>query len=320
MFVSERRRHAATRRPVQKTDLNQIRFNNLFYRIFLLGNRRGNGAQPHGPAVEFLDDRQQQFSIHFIETVRVDFHAIQRVICDFLVDTSVVIHFSVVPHATQQTIDYTWRAPRATRNFTRAAVVDPHAEYFSRAFADNFQIFVRIEIQMKDYSEAPTQRSRDQAGASCGAHQRELGQLELYGTRGWTLSDQKIQLIVFHRRIKLLFQCGKQAMNLVDEEHVTFLKVGQQRCDVAGFLDRRTGRGFQLGAHFVRDDVGERRLTQTWWSSEQHVIECFAASARGFHVNAQVLFYLTLSDVLFDASGAQRQIELTIFVSGRAVF
>ena len=46
-------------------------------------------AETHRSAAEFLDDRQQQFSIHFIETIGVDFHAIQRVVCDLLRDAPV---------------------------------------------------------------------------------------------------------------------------------------------------------------------------------------------------------------------------------------
>ncbi len=50
-------------------------------------------------------------------------------------------------------------------------------------------------------------------------------------------------------------------MNLVDEEHVAFLKVRQQGSDVARFLDGWTGSRAQFGAHLVSDDVGERSLT-----------------------------------------------------------
>ena len=204
-------------------------------------NRRRNRAETHGSAAEFLDDRQQQFSIHFVETIRVHFHAIQRVICDFLRDAAVVIDLSVVADATQQTINDTWRAARASCNFARASVVHPDTEYLSRAFADDFEIFVRIEIEMKDYSEAATQRGSNQTGTCGCANERELRQLEFDRTRRWTLSDQKIQLIVFHRWIKLLFERRQQAVNLVDEEHVAFLKVSQQRRDIARFLDCRAG-------------------------------------------------------------------------------
>jgi hypothetical protein len=46
------------------------------------------------------------------------------------------------------------------------------------------------------------------------------------------------------------------------------------------------------------------------------VVERFAARARRLHVDAQVLLDLTLADVLVDASGTQREIELTIVVVG----
>ncbi len=95
-----------------------------------------------------------------------------------------------------------------------------------------------------------------------------------------TLSDQEIELVVFHRRIELFFKRGQQTMNLVDEEHVAFLKVGQQGGDVAGFLDRRAGSGFEFGAHLVGDDVGESGFAETRWPSQQHVIERFATMAR----------------------------------------
>ena len=85
MFVRERRRQAAARRAIQKSDLNQIRFDDLLDRIFLFVNRSGNRAQADRSTVELLDDRQQQFAIHLIETVRVDFHSIQRIVRDFSV-------------------------------------------------------------------------------------------------------------------------------------------------------------------------------------------------------------------------------------------
>src|ERR1041384_7672190 len=109
-------------------------------------------------------------------------------------------------------------------------------------------------------------------------------------------------------------------MNLVDEEHVAFLKVGQQGSDIAGLLNRWTGSRSQLRAHLVRDDVCECRLAQTRWTSEQHVVECFATIARGLHVDTKILLALALADVFMDASWAQRQIELAIVVVGETVF
>src|SRR5204862_824618 len=80
-----------------------------------------------------------------------------------------------------------------------------------------------------------------------------------------------------------------------------------------------SGGGFEFCAHLVSDDVGERGLAQPWWPSQQHVIECFTPRPCSFHVNAQILFDLPLADVVFDASGTQRQIELAICVACRTV-
>src|SRR5678816_4472278 len=76
VFVCERRRQTSARRTIQESDLNQIRLNDLLYRIFLLVNRRRNGPQTHWSAAELLNDRQQQFTIHFVETIRIDFHPV----------------------------------------------------------------------------------------------------------------------------------------------------------------------------------------------------------------------------------------------------
>src|ERR1051326_8513853 len=71
MFVSERRRETAARRPIEKSDLDQVRLDDLFDRILLLVNRSRDRAEPNRAAVELLDDRQQQFSIHLIETIQI---------------------------------------------------------------------------------------------------------------------------------------------------------------------------------------------------------------------------------------------------------
>src|SRR5689334_8001515 len=66
MIVRQRRRQTPARRAIEKSDLNQIRFDDLLDRIFLLVNGSGNGSESHRAAAEFLDDRQKQFAVHLI--------------------------------------------------------------------------------------------------------------------------------------------------------------------------------------------------------------------------------------------------------------
>ena len=113
-------------------------------------------------------------------------------------------------------------------------------------------------------------------------------------------------MIILHRRIKLFLERWYQPVNLVDEEDVAFLKIGQERRDISSFLNRRTGRAAQLSTHFVGDDVRERRLTQTWRARQQNMIERFFATQGRLHVDPQIIFGVTLADVFDQTSRAQR--------------
>ena len=70
---------------------------------------------------------------------------------------------------------------------------------------------------------------------------------------------------------------GRQAMDLVDEQHVARLQVGEQRGEIAGPLEHRTGGLAQVHAELVRDDVRERGLAQPGRPEDQHVVERLAA-------------------------------------------
>ena len=100
------------------------------------------------------------------------------------------------------------------------------------------------------------------------------------------MPDQQIETEVLHRRIKLLFECRQQPMNLIDEEHVAFLQVRQQRRNVSRLFDRRPRRGTKLRAHFIRDDMRERRLAKTRRSGQQNMIERFTSLFRSSDVYA----------------------------------
>src|SRR2546421_2607830 len=105
-------------------------------------------------------------------------------------------------------------------------------------------------------------------------------------------------------------------MNLVDEEHIAFLQVRKQRCDVAGLFNRRPGGRTQLRSHLIRDDVRQGGLSQSWRASQQNMIQRLTSLQRGFNIYAQVLLGFRLADVLGEMRRAQREIELAVFFRG----
>ncbi len=78
-------------------------------------------------------------------------------------------------------------------------------------------------------------------------------------------------------------------MHLVDEQDIALTQVGQDSGQIASALDGRPRADLQAGAHFVADDVGERRLAQTRGTIEQHVIERLAPAERGLDQDREVL-------------------------------
>src|SRR5258708_4750422 len=82
VLISELRGHAAARRAIEEADLYQVWFDDFFDRVFLFLNRRRQSTDAHRPAFKLFDNRQQQLTIHFVQTVSIHFHSIERIVCD----------------------------------------------------------------------------------------------------------------------------------------------------------------------------------------------------------------------------------------------
>ena len=98
-------------------------------------------------------------------------------------------------------------------------------------------------------------------------------------------------------------------MDLVDEHQVALGEVGQDTSEVTCALDLRAARGVQLGAHRVRDQVGQRRFAQAGGTTQQHMIERFAAQLGGLHHDHELVLHLRLPMELLEVCGAQREVE-----------
>ncbi len=175
-----------------------------------------------------------------------------------------------------------------------------------RAVHDARELLGRVELQARHDPEAVAQRVGEHARAGRGAHQREGRQVELHRARAGALADHDVDLVVLERGIEDLLDHGREAVDLVDEEDVVGLEVGEDRGEVAGALEHRARGLLQVHAHLARDDVGERGLAEARRPEEQHVVERFLAVPRRGDEDLELLADLRLPHVFGELARAQR--------------
>jgi hypothetical protein len=105
-------------------------------------------------------------------------------------------------------------------------------------------------------------------------------------------------------------------VDLVDEQHVVGLEVGEQRGQVAGALQHRAGGLAQVDAHLGGDDVGQGGLAQARRAEQQHVVEGLAALPGRLDEDLQLVADLLLAHVIGQALGAQRPLQRLFLVAG----
>ena len=98
-------------------------------------------------------------------------------------------------------------------------------------------------------------------------------------------------------------------MNLVDEQHVARLQIGEQCREIAGPLEHRARGLAQVDAELGGDDVRQRRLAETRRPEDQHVIERLAARARRADEDLQLRLDRRLADVLREAARADGPLD-----------
>ena len=170
--------------------------------------------------------------------------------------------------------------PRARRAISLAPSAR-HAkpEHARAAIDDLLQLGLGIEIQPHRNAEAVAQRIGQQPGARGGADQRERRKIDLHRARRRPLADDEIELEILHRRIEDFLHRRIEPVDLVDEQHVARLEIGEQRGEIAGLGDHRAGGGAEIDAQFARHDLRQRGLAQARRADEQHMVERFLARA-----------------------------------------
>ena len=95
-------------------------------------------------------------------------------------------------------------------------------------------------------------------------------------------------------------------MDLVDEQDVVRLQIGQHRREIAGALDDRAGRGAETDGQLAGDDLRQGRLAEPGGAEEQHVIERLAPAPSGIDEDAQIIAQLPLADEFVEGGRPDR--------------
>src|SRR5205823_1184324 len=147
------------------------------------------------------------------------------------------------------------RAARAAGNLG-GAVLGKHDPEDARTTAhDVFELLDGVEVEPDRNAEAVAERRRQEPETGGGADQREGRQADLDRTRRRTFADDQVQLIILKRRIEDLLDRRRETVDLVDEEDVALLEIGEEGGEVAGTRDHRPGGRAEIHAELAQDDL-----------------------------------------------------------------
>ena len=153
-------------------------------------------------------------------------------------------------------------------------------------------------------------RRGDQPLPGGRADQGEFGQVDPHRARRRPLADHQVERAILHRRIEDFLDRRREPVDLVDEEDVAILEIGEQGGEIARFGDHRPRGGAEADAELARDDLRQRGLAEPRRAEEEDMVERVAAPLGGLDEDAQILARRLLADELVERLGAQRGVEI----------
>lgn len=146
------------RGTLQKSLLDKIGFNHVLYRLLLLTDGSRQVIQPHGPAEEFIEDRQQQLAIHIIEPLLVHIQHVQGTTGHLDTDMAIGADLGIVPYPSQQTVGNPWCTTSSSGDLEGPLLHHAQPQTLGTTHDDIGQIRHLVELQALDNAEAIPQR------------------------------------------------------------------------------------------------------------------------------------------------------------------
>ena len=127
--------------------------------------------------------------------------------------------------------------------------------------------------------------------------------------RAGAAADHHVDGEVLHGRVEDLLDRVVEPVDLIDEEDVALIDVGEDGREVSWPLDGGAAGGVDVHAQLARDDVGQRGLAQAGRTVEQDVVRRFLAHVGRGQQDGQVVLDLRLADVLVELTRSQRRLD-----------
>ena len=304
---------AAAGGAVEIAGLEEEGFVHVFERGFFFPDRGSQSIGAHRPAVEFFEDGQEDFAVHFVESRVVHAEPVQGFLRHLLGDDALGFDFGEVPDPPDEPVGDAWRPARTFADFGGAGGFDGHVQEACRAVDDGFQFLRRIEVEPVHQPEPLTERGGERPGFGRGAYQGEWGQVQFHGAGGRALADDEVDLKIFHGGVQGFFDGRGQPVDFVDEQDVVGLQVCQDRGEVAGVVEDEPGGRADAAAHFFGDDVRDGGFAQAGRAVEDGVVQGFAAALRGLDAHPQGFFHAFLAGVFVQGLRAQGAFGVLFF-------
>jgi hypothetical protein len=314
VFVGEAGGYAAAGGAVEEADLDEEGFVDLFEGVLLFGQGGGEGVEADGAAIVFFDDSAEQAAVELVEAVGVDFEEGEGSLGGCAVDATGGADFGEVADAAEEAVGDAGCAAGAHGDLGGAVAVDGDAEDFGGALDYPAEFVVGIELEAEKDAEAGAERRREQAGARGGSDEGEGVDAHDVGARRGAGADHDVELVVLECGVELFFHDGLEAVDLIEEEDLPGLEVGEDGGHVALDLEGGAAGLLEGDVELVGDDSREGGFTEAGGTEEKDVIEGFAAGLGGLKRDGELFLGFGLADEFGEALGAQLQLDEVIVV------
>ena len=170
-------------------------------------------------------------------------------------------------------------------------------------------------------SEPSPQRGGDQSRSRCRADQGKRLEGDVDGFGVHAAIDGEVDAEVLHGGVDKLLDDGGQSVDFVDEEDVAGLEVGEDAHEVGRPDQCRAGGGFEVGVHFVGDDVGDGGFAQSGRAVQQDVLDGLLSLFGGGQGDMDFFAEPFLADALVERRWSQGQVVVCLFeVAGDRVY